>query len=67
MHGLIVGHKMFNTFAGLIFLLAGLLHATRAFYMWDMSINGWMVPIWLSWVAAFIALTLAYNAFVALK
>ena len=67
MHYLILPRHTFLTATGMIFLFVGLLQATRAFYQWDAVIDGWMVPIWLSWVFAFVALTLSYNAFVSMK
>ena len=66
-NALILPRDTFHSLAGLVFLVAGVIHITRAFYVWDMSVNGWMIPVWISWVTGFLTLTLAYNALVGLK
>lgn len=47
--------QAFARAAGIIFLVIGLLHLTRAVYGWEAVINGWSVPIWLSFVIVLVA------------
>ena len=51
----------FNRAASIIFLLIALVHLARIFYGWNASINGWSVPLLLSWVAVVVAFYLAYH------
>jgi len=60
-------HRWYMIISGTLFLLVGLLHATRAYNEWEMFIDVLIVPTWLSWVAAACLLFLSYSAFVALK
>ncbi|MEX0652473.1 MAG: hypothetical protein WD153_03410 [Candidatus Paceibacterota bacterium] len=48
---------------GYIFLAVGIFHGLRAFNEWGLVYNGWVVPLWVSWIAAVGTLYLAYNAF----
>jgi hypothetical protein len=51
--------KTFSLVAAVIFLLVGLMHALRLIFRWHAEVNGWIVPLWVSWVALVIALYLA--------
>ncbi|MBI2639983.1 MAG: hypothetical protein HYW90_03810 [Candidatus Sungbacteria bacterium] len=55
--------KIYSLVAGTIFLIIALLHALRLIYGWEAMIGGWMVPIWLSWLALAIGLFLSYQGF----
>jgi len=57
----------FNQAAGTIFAVLGLLHLFRIFQGWEAIINGWTVPMWLSWVVVFVAGYLAFHAFALAK
>jgi hypothetical protein len=46
--------------AGAIFALVALAHLVRAVMDWPILIAGWIVPIWLSWLAFVIAGALGY-------
>jgi hypothetical protein len=46
--------------AGAIFALVALAHLVRAVMDWPIVIAGWIVPIWLSWLAFVIAGALGY-------
>jgi hypothetical protein len=46
--------------AGAIFVLVALAHLVRAVMDWPIVIAGWIVPIWLSWLAFVIAGALGY-------
>ena len=49
--------------AGIVFSLVALLHALRLLKRWPVTIGGWRVPTWISWVALAGAGFLAYTAF----
>lgn len=55
--------RAFNQAAGIVFLVLGLLHLFRIFQGWKAVINGWTVPMGLSWVVVFVAGYLAFHAF----
>jgi hypothetical protein len=52
--------KRYLTMAGAIFVLVALAHLVRAVMDWPIVIAGWIVPIWLSWLAFVIAGALGY-------
>lgn len=52
--------KTYLTLTGVIFALVSLAHLLRAAMGWPVTIAGWNVPLWLSWVAFVIAGTLSY-------
>lgn len=49
--------------AAVLFLIIASFHFVRAIAGWEASVAGFAVPIWLSWVAAFIAIMLARAMF----
>lgn len=49
--------------AGAFFLIVASLHFVRAMAGWEATIAGLVIPIWLSWVAAFVAILLARAMF----
>ncbi len=53
----------FNKTVGVIFLIVGLAHLARIFYGWKAVVNGWTVPVALSWVAVVVAAYLSYHAY----
>jgi len=59
-----MSQKTFSRVAGLIFLLIAVMHALRLAFRWEVVLNGWSVPMWVSAVAIVIA---AYLAFEGLK
>ena len=60
MHG-----KYYHLVVGSIFSLIAVLHLFRLLYGWEAVIGGWMVPMWLSWVAVLVPGYLGYVALVA--
>ena len=56
--------KTFSLVVGLIFLLIAVMHVLRLALMWEVVLNGWMVPMWFSAIAIVI---MAYLAFESLK
>ena len=59
-----MGQKTFSLVVGLIFLLIAIMHGLRLAFRWEVVLNGWSVPMWVSAVAFLIA---AYLAFEGLK
>jgi hypothetical protein len=56
--------KIFSLVVGLIFLLIAVMHGLRLAFRWEVVLNGWSVPTWVSAVALLVA---AYLAFEGLK
>jgi len=54
-----MSQKTFSLVAAVIFLVVGLMHALRLFFGWQAELNGWIVPLWVSWVGLVIGLYLA--------
>ena len=52
--------KQYLTLAGTIFVVVALAHLVRAVMDWPIVIAGWIVPMWLSWLAFVIAGALSY-------
>ena len=59
-----MSQKTFSLAVGLIFLLIAVMHFLRLALKWEVVLNGWSVPMWVSAVAIVIA---AYLAFEGLK
>jgi uncharacterized membrane protein len=56
-------HQTFSLNSAVIFLLITFLHAIRLLRGWQVTIEGAVVPIWISWIALAIAAYLAYEGF----
>ena len=56
--------KTFSLVVGLTFLLIAVMHVLRLAFKWEVILNGWSVPMWVSAVAVVIT---AYLAFESLK
>ena len=52
--------KQYLTVAGAIFVIVALAHLVRALMDWPIVIAGWIVPMWLSWLAFAVAAALGY-------
>ncbi|HEX4369702.1 MAG TPA: hypothetical protein VH019_00015 [Rhizomicrobium sp.] len=52
--------KRYLMAAGAVFVLVALAHLVRAVMDWPIVIAGWIVPVWLSWLAFVIAGALGY-------
>lgn len=52
--------KGFSTIAAAIFGLVAVLHLVRILIGWSIVIDGWTVPMWVSWVGLIIAGGLSY-------
>ena len=44
----------------ILFSLIGILHLLRAAFQWNVDINGWMVPVWLSVIGVIIGTVMVY-------
>jgi hypothetical protein len=56
-----MSQKTFCFVAGLIFLIVAIGHAMRLAFRWEAMIGGWIVPVWMSWVAVLLAGYLAFE------
>lgn len=54
-----MSQKTFSLIATVIFLVVGLMHALRLFLGWHIELNGWSVPMWVSWIGLVVGLYLA--------
>ena len=59
-----MNQKTFSLVSGLIFLLIAVIHVLRLAFKWEVILNGWAVPMWVSAIAI---VTTAYLAFESLK
>ena len=55
--------RNFLRLAGTIFALVACAHALRLFLAWPVAIAGWLVPMWLSWLALALTALLSIWAF----
>ena len=52
--------KPFTTIAVVVFALVALLQLLRVVLGWDVTVNGVLIPIWVSVIACVVAATLAF-------
>ena len=55
--------RIFSLVTAVLFFLIALLHAVRVVRGWQVTIEGAVVPIWISWVGLAVAAYLAYQGF----
>lgn len=55
--------KNYFALSGVVFAAVFVLHFLRLLNKWDAVIGGWTVPMWISWLALFLAGFLAWSAF----
>lgn len=48
-------HKNIHLIAATIFGIVAIVHAIRLAYGWPLVIADWSAPMWLSWLAVFLA------------
>ncbi len=58
-----MSQRTFSLVAGLIFLLVAVAHVLRLAFKWEVILNNWPVPMWISAVALVIAAYLSYEGF----
>jgi hypothetical protein len=56
-----MSQKTFSLIAGLVFLIVAIAHLCRLLLKWDVVLNGWTVPMWISVVALIVAGYLAFE------
>ena len=52
-------HQAIHVVAATIFTIVTLVHVLRLSYGWPVVIGSWAAPMWLSWLAVFLAGSLA--------
>ena len=52
--------KTFSTIVGAIFGVVAVVHLVRILLGWSIVIEGWTVPMWVSWVGLIVAGGLTY-------
>lgn len=55
--------KLFTLTTGALFLLIAVGHALRLLFRWQVTIDGRLIPMWVSWVGIAVAAFLAYEGF----
>jgi len=49
--------------SGLIFLIIGIVHLWRAINNWEVFVENWVIPGWVSWIAGVILIVMVAWAF----
>ena len=57
--------RSFSILAAVIFTIIALLQLTRALAGWEITVGTTAVPVWPSWIAGLVAITLAWLGFTA--
>jgi uncharacterized protein YacL len=55
--------KSYVLVTAIVFSVVGLLHLLRIVLGWEAVVEGWSIPMWLSWVAMILTAVLAYYGF----
>jgi hypothetical protein len=55
--------RTFSLVTAMLFLLIALLHAVRLLRGWQITIEGAVVPLWVSWIGLVITAYLAWQGF----
>lgn len=55
--------RTFSLVTAALFVLIALLHAVRLVRGWQVTVEGTVVPLWISWIGLAIATYLAYEGF----
>jgi hypothetical protein len=58
-----MSQKTFSWLTGILFIIISAIHLVRSILGWDISFNGWVLPIGVSVVIFLITAFLAYSAF----
>ncbi len=53
----------FFLFGGIVFGVAGVSHLLRALSSWSLSVEGFAIPLWFSYIAGIVLLFLSYQGF----
>lgn len=49
--------------SGLIFLIVGIAHLWRAVSGWEVFVENWIIPAWVSWIAGVVLIGMVIWAF----
>lgn len=52
--------KTFCAVTGAVFMIVALIHFARIVLVWQVTIDGWSVPMWVSWIGFVVAVGLGY-------
>ena len=52
--------RNFSLTAAIVFAIIALVQLARAVFGWEVTVNSYTVPLWLSWVAFIVAAGLSY-------
>jgi len=52
--------KTFCAVTGAVFTIVALIHFARIVLVWQVTIDGWSVPMWVSWIGFVVAVGLGY-------
>lgn len=55
--------KTYTNVTIVVFIGIALAHLVRAFFGWHVSVAGWVIPIWLSWVGFVVASLIVYSGY----
>lgn len=58
-----MSQKTFSWLTGILFIIISATHLIRSILGWEITINGWLLPVGVSVVVFLIAAFLAYSAF----
>ncbi len=56
-----MNERSYFLITSLVFLLAGVLHGYRAFTGLELTLGDWLIPIWVSSLAALVLFLLAFS------
>ena len=59
--------RTFSLVTAVLFSLVALLHGVRLLHGWQLTIEGAVIPVWISWIGLAIAAYLAYQGFLLSK
>lgn len=48
-------HVVYARIAAIFFCIAFALHLLRLIYEWQIEVNGWPIPLWISWVGVLVS------------
>ena len=57
-----MNQRSFNAIAIIVFIIAGSLHLIRSMAGWELVLNGFAIPIWLSLVVSALLVYLIFTA-----
>jgi hypothetical protein len=55
--------KTYTMITALVFLVVGVVHLLRVLSGWEVTFNGSVIPLWISWMGVVLAGMLSYTAF----